>query len=301
MLMSVDRRPTLYNRQKVLIALLQAFGGTLPNVDMQKYLFLFANNCELEPSYEFVPYHFGCFSFQSYADRRKLIEFGILVDSDGWVLTDDDEKLPADLVKKAGLFADKYRTLKGDELVRSVYRDYPYYAIHSGIASRLLTPTEMAAIEKARPEEKAPAFFTIGYEGQSFENYLNRLLRNNIQLLCDVRKNPLSRKYGFSKKTLSETLAKLGIQYLHFPELGIVSDKRRTLKTNADYQALFAEYEVTTLQSEQKALDRLAGLAQQHQRVAITCFEAEHCMCHRSKIACHLEARPDWHYPILHI
>jgi hypothetical protein len=45
---------------------------------------------------------------------------------------------------------------------------------------------------------------TIGYEGRSLEAFLNLLLQNSVTLLCDVRRNPLSRKYGFSKSTLSK-------------------------------------------------------------------------------------------------
>ncbi len=294
-------RPSLYYRQKVLVALLRAFGGALPNIDMQKYLFLFTVQCEAEPSFEFVPYRFGCFSFQSYADRRKLIEFGLLANSDGWHLLDDEDELPNGLVKKASLFAEKYKSLHGDDLVRRVYRDFPYYATRSEIADRLMTESELGAIEKARPSGSEPTLFTIGYEGQSFDNYLNRLIKNNIALLCDVRRNPLSRKYGFSKKTLSETLKKLGIEYVHLPELGIVSDKRRTLKTRADYMALFSEYETTTLCNEQETLNHLIVLLKSYNRVAITCFEADHCMCHRGRVAERIAARPGWSQRVVHI
>ena len=47
-----------------------------------------------------------------------------------------------------------------------------------------------------------------------------------IGLLCDVRKNPLSRKFGFSKKKLKHITETVGIKYVHIPELGIESDKR---------------------------------------------------------------------------
>lgn len=291
----------MYSRQKVLLALLRAFGGTLQNVDMQKYLFLFTVQCEAEPSFEFVPYRFGCFSFQSYADRRKLIEFGILANGEGWHLLDAEHELPDGLVKKANLFAGKYKSLRGDDLVRRVYRDFPYYATRSEIADRLMTKAELDAIEAARPSGSEAVLFTIGYEGQSFENYLNRLIKNNIKILCDVRKNPLSRKYGFSKKTLSDTLQKLGIEYMHLPELGIVSDKRRALNTRADYEALFAEYEETTLCNEQETLNHLVEMIKSYNRVAITCFEADHCMCHRGRVAQRIAARPDWSQEVVHI
>jgi len=71
-------------RQKTLVGLLSAFGGRLPSTDFQKYLFLFAREFQQEPSFEFVPYRFGSFSFQSYADKRRLVEIGALADSEDW-------------------------------------------------------------------------------------------------------------------------------------------------------------------------------------------------------------------------
>ena len=84
---------------------------------------------------------------------------------------------------------------------------------------------------------------TIGYEQRSLEAYLNELLRAGVTLVFDVRRNPLSRKYGFSKGTLSNACEGLGIAYAHVPELGIASEDRRGLTTQADYDGLFASYE----------------------------------------------------------
>lgn len=273
----------------------------MSNIEMQKYLFLFTKEYERVPSYDFIPYRFGCFSFQSYADRRKLIEFGVLANRDGWNLVEDDEALDPDVEAKAAQLVKKYGGYRGDELVKLVYQKYPYYAIRSEISERLMDQNDRLKIESQKPSDNTPMFFTIGYEGQSFEHYINRLITNNVKLLCDVRKNPLSRKYGFSKKTLSETVEKMGIAYLHIPELGIVSDKRSHLETKEDYNKLFAEYENTTLRSELNALDRLANLVSEYGRVAITCFEAEHCMCHRSMVSKNLAQRSDWQYEIAHI
>jgi len=69
----------LFERQRVLLTLLDALGGQSAPADFQKLLFLYTRE-EAEPSYEFVPYRFGRFSFSSYADKRRLIEQGLLVD-----------------------------------------------------------------------------------------------------------------------------------------------------------------------------------------------------------------------------
>lgn len=293
----------MFYRQKILLALIEAFGGKLNSRDLQKYLFLFTQKCQRETSYDFVPYKYGCFSFQSYADRRNLTESGFLVADDDWKLSSDGhlKSLEVGDAQKIAAFHKHYANIAGDDLVRDVYRSYPYYAINSEIASRLMKKDELKKIEAARPAEDDYCFFTIGYEGSSFENYLNRLIQNNVKLLCDVRRNPLSRKYGFSKLTLSETLKKLGIQYVHMPELGIVSEKRQELNTQADYDRLFSEYERTTLKSAKNELNKLFDLFRKHKRIAITCFEAQECMCHRGRVAKALTKLPEWDYPLKHI
>ena len=293
----------MFYRQKILLALIEAFGGRLKSRDLQKYLFLFTEKCQQDKSYEFVPYKYGCFSFQSYADRRNLAKAGHLATDDDCVLNESGylDKLNKGDAQKILAFKDHYKDLAGNKLIEEVYRDFPYYAINSEIADRLMSPDELTAIQEKRPSQNAPCFFTIGYEGQSFENYLNRLITNNVALLCDVRRNPLSRKYGFSKSTLSDSLEKLGIGYQHIPQLGIVSEKRQELKTQADYDRLFDEYEKTTLKDNSEAIKKLHELVKKHKRVAITCFEAEPCQCHRGRVAKQLSKLSDWDYPIEHI
>ena len=224
------------------MGLLMAFNGRLPRLDFQKYLFLYTQEFEKDASFDFVPYKFGCFSFQSYADKRRLVERGALEEGDDWRVK-NSFSVGCLETKSFARFHSRYSGLKGEQLIRHVYRSYPYYAINSEIAVRLMTDRELAAIAAKMPEDTTASLFTIGYEGSSFEGYLNRLIKNNVKVLVDVRRNPLSRKYGFSKKTLAETVKKLGIGYVHIPELGIVSEKRQELNTQDDYDRLFASYE----------------------------------------------------------
>lgn len=79
----------LFQRQRLLLCLLDALGGEKCPTDFQKLLFLFTQQQD-KPSYEFVPYKFGCFSFTSYADKRRLVERGLLADDETrWALTED--------------------------------------------------------------------------------------------------------------------------------------------------------------------------------------------------------------------
>jgi uncharacterized protein (DUF488 family) len=134
--------------------------------------------------------------------------------------------------------------LRGYALVAEVYRRFPYYALRSEIVDQVLTdPSDRARVAAAGPTITGPGLLTIGYEGKCLEGCLNELIRAGVTLLCDVRRNPLSRKYRFSKSTLTKACEPFGIRYHHLPELGIASEQRRELKTRADYDALFAIYE----------------------------------------------------------
>lgn len=279
----------MFYRQKVLLGLLETFNGSLPSTDFQKYLFLYTRLCEKCHSYEFVPYKFGCFSFQSYADKSKLIEQGYLEDVADWQLAAAPKSHVKQLNKgddkKLQRFKARYEGMKGKTLLRHVYSEYPYYAINSLVAEEVLSEEQLEKVKRLKVSQQQQLFATIGYEGLAVEAYLNKLIENDVRLLVDVRKNPLSRKFGFSKTRLSELLAKVGIEYAHLPELGIVSDKRKTLETTADYTALFNEYQRSVLVEQADALQRLYQLYLSKQRIAITCFEECHTMCHRNKVA----------------
>jgi len=71
----------LFERQHLLLTLLDALHGPLSNTDFQKLLFLYTRECEKTATYDFVPYKFGGFSFTAYADKRRLTKAGFLVDA----------------------------------------------------------------------------------------------------------------------------------------------------------------------------------------------------------------------------
>lgn len=280
----------LYARQRLLLALLDAMSEPLQSTDMQKLLFLYTHEWETKPSYEFVPYSFGGFSFSSYADKRRLIERGLLInDEHRWGLTLEGKKAAqeaSELLNQTRLFNLRHEGMRGDALIAELYKRYPYYATRSKIASRVLKNTDdLKRIETAKPAKKAAGIVTIGYEAKSLEHYLNQLIRDTVTLLCDVRRNPLSRKYGFSKTTLKNACEKVGIRYVHLPQLGINSEDRRNLTTQADYDALFEEYERTNLPKQSDAIGIIRQWVESGERVALTCYEALPCQCHRHCVA----------------
>jgi len=283
----------MFHRQKVLLALIEEFGGSLKSTDLQKYLFLYTTICEKDKSYEFVPYKFGCCSLQSYKDKNKLMELGYLNEADDWVLKNKDKsfkaQLKVDTQNKMQLFRQKYEKLKGRKLIKYVYQNYPYYAVNSIIADEILDEDDLVKVKTCLKKRRKNVFATIGYEGITLEAYVNKLIKNDIRVLVDVRKNPLSRKYGFSKNTLKDVLYKVGIGYEHLPDLGIISSKRKKLVTQKDYEKLFNEYEKTVLGRNEMELDKLYGIYLDKKRIAVTCFEECHTMCHRGRVATHLK------------
>lgn len=278
--------------------MLDALRGPVSNLDFQKLLFLYTQECEEQPSYEFVPYKFGGFSFTSYADKRRLMAAGLLVQDDHrWELTESGQETArrkAVLPLVVARFCRQHANMRSNALIAEQYRKYPYYATRSEIVATVLPDAESRKrVAEACPAKTKPGLVTIGYEGRSLEAYLNMLLKNSVTVLCDVRRNPLSRKYGFSKSTLSKACDGVGIRYEHLPELGIDSEERRHLKTQVDYDALFATYERNDLPKQGPALAKIRGWIEQGERVALTCYEAHACQCHRHCVAEALERMKD--------
>jgi hypothetical protein len=287
----------LFERHKRLLALLDALGGEVGHLDFQKLLFLYCREIEEKPTYEFVPYKFGGFSFTSYDDKRKLVQDGFIEEQERtWKLTASGQKaaaVPPIMRMRMDQFAQRHSELRGDALVAEAYRRHPFYAVRSEIAERVLNgdPLALLAIEAAKPAAQKPGVVTIGYEGRTLEAYLNKLLQAGVTLLCDVRRNAFSHKYGFSKGTLRKGCEGVGIRYEHLPELGIASEARRELETQADYDALFATYERDSLPKQTTTLEKIREWVTAGQRVALTCFELLPEQCHRHCVADELTRR----------
>ena len=293
----------MFYRRKVLLGLLEALNRSVPKVDFQKYVFLVCTRQD-KPAYEFVPHRFGCFSFQVEADKRTLAKYGVLKTEERWTLNDNDGYLyqlhPSDQHIIGQVVRDFIR-VRGKELIRHVYRAYPYYAINSEIRDEVLSVSDQKKVWASRPVPKPARLFTIGYEGKSLEYYLNQLIAQSVDVLCDIRRNPVSKKYGFSKRQLKSAVEALGMIYIHIPELGIESRRRQNLHSAQDYRSLFNEYVQTTLSRSEKSVSRIISLIREHGRLALTCFEADHDCCHRGCVVEALKGREDFHHRVVHL
>lgn len=293
----------MFYRRKIILALLEVFEGKLEKIYLQKILFLFSQR-QQNPEYEFVPYKYGCFSYSVNADLFTMVKKEYLnEDEDNYIinkkgaylksLKEQDRKI---LLEVKNL----YGKLSTNALIKHTYVNFPYWASNSLIAKDILTLEQLQKVENFKVHDDEIILYTIGYEGISLEEYLNRLIKNGVKLLVDVRKNPLSMKYGFSKTLLKRFCENLGINYLHFPEVGIDSSQRQTLNNQDDYDTLFDSYRENlgeTLPTQNKILSLLL----ENKRIALTCFEADICQCHRKHLAEAIQNLPNFTYQTKHI
>ena len=126
--------------------------------------------------------------------------------------------------------------------------------------------------------------YTIGYEGVDIDRFIATLKNVGLKCVADVRAVALSRKKGFSKKSLAARLQSEDIEYLHFIDLGDPKPGR-----DAARAGLFNEFRViysTHLDSDdaQLSLKKLVAAAGE-KPTCLLCFERDPETCHRSIIA----------------
>lgn len=294
----------MYYRRKIVLALLEAFGGELEKLQLQKLLMLFTTY-QQNKSYHFVPYKFGCFSFQANADLSTMKKYDQVEEGERtWKKTASStylEMLKPEDRKAISRLKTKFQGKSSEELIRYTYVHFPYFAINSTVANRYLNDLEKSVVSAQRPQSSKKALFTIGYEGLSLEEYINKLLAADVKVLCDVRKNSFSMKYGFNKSQLQMACDGVGIRFIHIPEVGIMSDKRRELHTQQDYDILFEDYRKTVLPQTLNQQEEILNLIKTHDRVAITCFEANICQCHRKHLAESLIQNAEKNVQLVHL
>lgn len=294
----------MFYRRKILLALLQSFDGKLEKIAFQKLLFLFSNR-QILPVYAFIPYHFGSYSISANADLTAMVRAGQIeehsncfkkLDANNFLenLTYQDQQLVREIREDFG-------DLNSKSLMRYTYLNFCYYAINSKTAKEILTSEEYQKVLSAHPRNRKTILYTIGYEGIALEDYLNQLIKHDVKVLVDVRSNPFSMKFGFSKNQLKYYCENLSIEYMHIPEVGIRSEYRQGLKHQNDYDKLFKKYEKETLVQTRTHQEAIFTLLKTKKRIALTCFEAEINRCHRNLLAKSITDLPDWEYQLQHL
>lgn len=294
----------MFYRRKMILAILEVFGGKLARINLQKILFIITQR-QAKAAYDFIPYKFGSFSYSANADLIAMVKHGYVLEDDVYFQKKDKKSYLTELnsadrqlVNQAYILLKNY---DADDLMRYTYTKFPYYAINSATAERLLNVEELQKVHDKRPGSTKTTLFTIGYEGISLEAYLNKLIKYDVKVLIDVRNNPLSQKFGFSKNQLKSYCNSLGIEYLHFADVGIQSEERQELTDQKDYDALFDNYKRVTIAQTIPTQKKIFELLKEKSRIALTCFEANICQCHRKHLSEAITKLPGWDYELKHI
>ncbi len=139
---------------------------------------------------------------------------------------------------------------------------------------------------------------TIGYQGAPLGEVLGRLNDAGVELLIDVRAVAASRRAGFSKTILGNSLKEVGVDYLHLRDLGTPKDGRIAARAGRteEMRTLFNAHMQTD--TAQAALQQ-AVAASREKKVCLLCFEQDWLCCHRAIVADLMQNQT--HAPILHL
>ncbi len=130
---------------------------------------------------------------------------------------------------------------------------------------------------------------TIGYEGAKPDDFVGTLQLVDVRMVIDIRDRAQSRRPGFSKSALRDSLEAAGIGYLHLKELGDPKEGREAARSGdfAKFRKIYSAVLETSEATE--ALDQIAALSGQ-MSVCLLCYERDHHECHRKIVADHLES-----------
>lgn len=279
----------MLRRQRTTLALLHEAGDSVPATQLFKLMFLLSQETFLgrdETFYEFLPYKFGPYSFalnreldaltsQGYVEENRIAsttKYGLTPSG-----TKEQGAVDADTIRSIRFICEKYAKVGLKALLRDVYSRYPWFSTRSELE-------DLLPLEVPRQAAAQPAVYTIGYQERSVDGFFDRLLRVGIRVILDVRSNPISRKYGFAKKSLGTISGKLGLGYEHWPQLGIPSEKRRGIETAAEFKQLFGYYDRVILSKVKTDVEQIADQIRMTPSVLV-CMERHAHDCHRSRLA----------------
>jgi uncharacterized protein (DUF488 family) len=123
--------------------------------------------------------------------------------------------------------------------------------------------------------------FTIGYEAAAMADFLAALTNAGVERVIDVRALPLSRRPGFSKTSLKNTLAEAGVEYVHLKALGTPASGREAARAgrHQELQQIYAgQLQLPEAIAQGAQMIELA----REKPSALLCYEREPTHCHRS-------------------
>jgi uncharacterized protein (DUF488 family) len=137
---------------------------------------------------------------------------------------------------------------------------------------------------------KEADFFTLGYSGRKIGDIVKCLMAYNVRTLVDIRHNPVSMyRPELSKNNLGSLLSLKGIEYIHFPELGVPRDIRAKAIETGTRDVIWEWYDnvVTSFLGENLHF----FLNRFEHPVALMCTEIDPHECHRHRLSLALEEK----------
>ena len=128
--------------------------------------------------------------------------------------------------------------------------------------------------------------YTVGHSTRPAADFLALLTGHEVRQLADIRTVPRSKRHPqFAKEALEAFLAKNGITYRHFPELGGLRKPRADSVNTAWRHPGFRGY-ADYMQTEafRHAVEALEAFAEPA-KTAVMCAEAVWWRCHRRLLA----------------
>ncbi len=132
-------------------------------------------------------------------------------------------------------------------------------------------------------------FYTINYAGRTIGDLIETLQSAGVVTVVDIRHAPVSMyKPDFSKGNLQRHLAAHGLNYVHFPHLGIPRDIRSLAIGKENRDDLWDWY-------DRYVVDPFVGRNLHHffnsadHPVALMCVEIDPTSCHRHRLGLALE------------
>ncbi|HJV41939.1 DUF488 domain-containing protein [Caulobacter sp.] len=125
---------------------------------------------------------------------------------------------------------------------------------------------------------------TIGYETDTQDGLIRRLKAADVELVVDVRAVASSRKAGFSKTLLGNSLKAEGVDYLHLRPLGTPKPGREAARAGRidEMRRIYDDH--LEEPEAQLALAQATELARA-KRIALLCYEDDANCCHRRIVA----------------
>lgn len=270
----------MYARKRILLRLVDLAGASATRLQLLSWAFLLSRrSSQIGAFYHFLPFGDEPFSFTLHHEVDALVKNGL-------VSTPSSCQLRLTPIGKDSLELED-QTQQEIDRFWSDCGGLPTTDLEGLVRSegeRLAASRRPAQREEDGMSHADWAIYTVGYEGMQVDGLLDLLQRSGITCILDVRRNPISRRFGFSKNTLARLCGVVGIRYEHIPEVGVPSEWRSDLDSKSDYSRLFDRYRRKILPNAEPYLSHMV-LQVRSEPSVLLCQEADPGRCHRSILA----------------